>query len=189
MQDRDVLLLARDHMEDREPLHEAVLEFFQRLAKQHAAGRAVAVEQEKLAFGFARQHALGDRQDRRDAGARGEADMNPRLIGRMHDAEAAGRCHDIEFVAGLSVHRPPSSRTRRRRLSSPRCATRRRRDRSRSNRSGALPRRPWSCAGSDTARAQSGNRPRARWGSQTSATPRRRIRGAVVDGETMEARG
>ena len=36
VQDRDVLLFARDHMEDREPLQVAVLEFFQRLAKQHA---------------------------------------------------------------------------------------------------------------------------------------------------------
>ena len=101
VQDRDVLLFAGDHMEDREPLHEAVFQFFQRLAKQHAAGRAVAVEQEEPAVRLARQHALHDRQDRRDAGAGGEADIDPRLVGRMRDAEAAGRRHDVEFVAGF----------------------------------------------------------------------------------------
>ena len=36
VQDRNVLLLARDHMEHRQPLHEAVFQFLQRLAKQHA---------------------------------------------------------------------------------------------------------------------------------------------------------
>jgi hypothetical protein len=36
VQDRDVLLLARDDVKDGEPLHEAVLQFFQRFAEQHA---------------------------------------------------------------------------------------------------------------------------------------------------------
>ena len=103
MQDRNVLLFARDHMEDREPLHEAVLQLFQRLAKQHAAGGAIAVEQEKPAVRLARQHALDDRKDRRDAGARGEADMDPRLIRCMGDTEAAGRGHDVELVAGFQL--------------------------------------------------------------------------------------
>ena len=108
MQDRNVLLLARDHVEHREPLHEAVLQFFQRLAKQHAAGRAIAVEQEEPAVRLARQHALHDRQDRRDAGAGGKADIDPRLVGRRCDAEAAGRGHDVEFVAGLQFIRGPA---------------------------------------------------------------------------------
>ena len=103
VQDRDVLLFARDHMEYREPLHEAVFQFFQRLAKQHAAGGAVAVEQEEAAVRLARQHALHDRQNRRDAGAGGEADIDPRLIGRVRDAEAAGRRHHVEFVAGFQL--------------------------------------------------------------------------------------
>jgi hypothetical protein len=36
VQDRDILLLTRDHVEQRELLHKTVLEFFQRFAKQHA---------------------------------------------------------------------------------------------------------------------------------------------------------
>ena len=64
-------------------------------------GRAVAVEQKEAAVRLARQHALDDRQDRRDAGAGGKADIDPRLAGRMRDAEAAGRRHHVEFVAGL----------------------------------------------------------------------------------------
>ncbi len=86
-------------MEDREPLHEAVLEFFQRLAEQHAAGRTIAVEEEKPAVRLARQHAFDDRQNRRDAGAGGEADIYPRLAGRVREAETAGRRHDVELVA------------------------------------------------------------------------------------------
>ena len=92
-----------NHMEYREPLHEAVLEFLQRLAEQHARGRTIAVEQEEPAVRLARQHALHDREDRRDAGAGGEADIDPRLAGRRRDAEAAGRRHDVEFVAGLQL--------------------------------------------------------------------------------------
>ena len=88
-------------MEQREPLHEAVLQFLQRLAEQHARRRAVAVEQEEAAVRLARQHALDDRQDRRDAGAGGKADIDPRLVRRMGDAEAAGRRHHVEFVAGF----------------------------------------------------------------------------------------
>ena len=99
MQDRDVLLFARDHMEQGKPLDEAVLEFFQCLEKQHAAGRAIAVEQKESTVRLARQHAFYDRQDRRDPGAGGEADIDARLAGRGRDTEAAGRCHDIEFVA------------------------------------------------------------------------------------------
>src|SRR6266702_2940654 len=86
-------------MEQRKPLDEAVLEFFQCLEKQHAAGRAIAVEQKELAVWLARQYAFHDRKNRRDAGAGGEADINPRIIGRRRDAEAAGRRHDVEFVA------------------------------------------------------------------------------------------
>ena len=101
VQDRDVLLLARDDMEDREPLHEAIFQVFQRFAEQHAASRAVAIEQEEPALRLPRQHTLGDRQDRRNAGACGEADIDPRLVWRVRDAEAAGWRHHVEFVAGL----------------------------------------------------------------------------------------
>src|SRR5664279_343865 len=101
VQDRDILLLAGDHMEYREPLHEAVLEFFQGLTKQHAGGRSVAIKQKEPAAGLARQHAPHDRKNRRDAGASGKTDIEPRLAGRRRDAEAAGRRHDVEFIAGL----------------------------------------------------------------------------------------
>ncbi len=107
VQDRDVLLLARDHMEKREPLHKTVLQLFQRFEEHHARGRAVAVEQKNPAVRLPRQHALDDRQDRRDARACGKADIDPRLVGRSRDAEAAGRRHHIEFVAGLQFVRGP----------------------------------------------------------------------------------
>ena len=90
-------------MKHREPLEEAVLQLLQRFAEQDAAGRAVAVEQEEAAVRLARQHAVDDRQDRRDAGAGGEADMDARLVRRVRDAEAPGRRHHVEFVAGLQL--------------------------------------------------------------------------------------
>ena len=36
MQDRNVLLFARDDMEQREPLHEAILQFLELFEEQHA---------------------------------------------------------------------------------------------------------------------------------------------------------
>jgi hypothetical protein len=77
-------------------------------AEQHTAGRAVAVEQEEAAVGLARQHALHDRQDRRDAGPCGEAGINPRLIRRMRDAETAGRRHHVKLVSGFQLVRGPA---------------------------------------------------------------------------------
>ena len=76
VQDRDVLLLAGDDVEDREAIDEAILELLERLEEHDVVGRAVAVEQEEAAVRLARKHALDDRQDRRDAGARGKADMD-----------------------------------------------------------------------------------------------------------------
>ena len=199
VQDRDVLLLARDDMEHREPLHEAVLQFLQRLAEQHAAGGAVAVEQEEPAVRLARQHALDDRQDRRDAGAGGKADIDPRLVRRMARCRSGRSASSRRVGRRLSVHRRPSSRTRRHRPSSPRCAIRRHRGRSRSNRSGALPRRPWWCAGSDIARARSCSRRQARRGiakvsdtasadsRRRSLTARRWKRGWDIDFRTVIA--
>ena len=73
--------------------------------------RAIAVEQEEPAVRLARQHALDDRQDRGDAGAGGKADIGPRLVRRRRDAEAAGRRHHVELVAGLQfVGRPARER-------------------------------------------------------------------------------
>ena len=178
VQDRDVLLFAGDHMEYREPLHEAVLQFFQRFAKQHARCRAVAVEQEEPAVRLARQHALDDRQDRRDAGARGKADIDPRLVRRMARRRSGRSASSRRARRRLSVRRRPSSRTRRHRPSSPRSAVRRHRGRSRSNRSGALPRRPWSCAGSDTGRAQNCNRPQSSFGIAKVSDTASALRGA-----------
>jgi len=76
---------------------------FQRFAEQHATSGTIAVEQKEPAVWLARQHALDDRQDRRDAGAGGEADIEPPRIRRRHDAEATGRRHDVELVASLQL--------------------------------------------------------------------------------------
>src|SRR3954447_26479378 len=76
VQDRNVLFLAGDDVEDREPVDEAILELFERLEEHNVVGRAIAVEQEEAAVGFAREDALDDRQDRRDAGPSGKADMD-----------------------------------------------------------------------------------------------------------------
>src|SRR5258706_16235218 len=95
-------------MEYREPLDEAVLEFFQRLAKQHAAGRAIAVKQKEPAVRLARQHALHDRKDWRDAGAGGKTSIDPGLARRRRYAEAAGRRLDVEFVAGFQLIGSPA---------------------------------------------------------------------------------
>ena len=80
LQDRHVLLLARQHVEH------ARAAAMKRSFSSSSASRnrmpdvdAVAVEQEEAAVRLARQHALDDREDRRDAGARGEADIDPRL--------------------------------------------------------------------------------------------------------------
>ena len=101
VQDRNILLFARNDMEQRQPLHEAVFQFLERFEEQHVRCRAVAVKQKEAAVWFARQHALDDRQDRRDAASGGKADIGPRLAGRMGNAEAAGRRHHVELVAGL----------------------------------------------------------------------------------------
>src|SRR6185437_8841699 len=104
-------------MEQREALQEAVLQLFQLLTEHHAFARTVAIEQEEAAFGLARQHALHNREDRRDAAAGGKTDIGPR----------------------------PRTKTRRHPPSSRRYGARRHRDRSRSNRSAAPPRHPWWC--------------------------------------------
>src|ERR1700751_917107 len=76
MEDGDVLFFTGNDVKDRKPLDEAILEFLESLAKQHAAGRAVAVKQKEAAVRLQRQHALDDGQDRRDAGTRGKADVD-----------------------------------------------------------------------------------------------------------------
>src|SRR5215210_1297393 len=98
-------------MENRKSLYEPIFEFFQRLAEQHARARAVAIEQEKPAVRFARQHAFYDRKYRRDAGAGGKPDIDPRLARRRSHPETAGRCHDIKVVTGLElIGRPTRER-------------------------------------------------------------------------------
>src|SRR6185312_15190297 len=85
MQDRDILLLAGDDVEQREALQEAILQLLQHLAEHPALGGAVAVEQEEAAVWLTRQHALHDREDRRNAAAGGKADIGPRLARRGRD--------------------------------------------------------------------------------------------------------
>jgi len=65
------------------------------------------VEQKERLFGFARQHTLYDRQNRRDAGARREADIDSRLVRRMRDAEAAVGVMTSSSSPGLQLVRGP----------------------------------------------------------------------------------
>ena len=108
MQDRDVLLLAGDDVEDREAIDEAILQLLERLEEHDVVGRAVAVEQEEAAVGLARQHALHDRQDRRDAGAGREADMDSAGIRWRDRTETSGRRHHIELVTAFQFVRRPA---------------------------------------------------------------------------------
>jgi hypothetical protein len=103
MQDGDVLFFAGNDMKYRKPLDEAILEFLDGLAKQHAAGRAIAVEQKEAAVRLQRQHALDDGKDRRDAGTRGKADVDAGFGRRGRNAEATGRRHHIEHVAATEL--------------------------------------------------------------------------------------
>ncbi|MGY4508335.1 hypothetical protein ACVIN2_001789 [Bradyrhizobium sp. USDA 3650] len=108
MQDRNVLLLARDYVEDREPIDEAILELFERLEEHDVVGGAIAVEQEELAVRLARKRALDDRQDRRDAGAGGKADMDTPGAGRRDHTKASRGRHHVQRVAALQIVRCPA---------------------------------------------------------------------------------
>src|SRR4051812_26010165 len=108
VQDRNVLFLARDDVEDREPIDEPVLEFLECLEEHDVVGRAIAVEQEELAVRLARKRALDDRQDRRDAGPSGKADMDTPGAGRRDHAEASRRRHHVERVTALQIVRCPA---------------------------------------------------------------------------------
>ncbi|MGY3422768.1 hypothetical protein ACVWZW_003243 [Bradyrhizobium sp. F1.13.4] len=102
------LFLAGDDVEDREAVDETVLELFKRLEEHDVVGRAIAVEQEEVAIRFARKRTLDDRQDRRDAGARGKADMDAAGAGRRDHAEASRGRHHVQRVAALQIVRRPA---------------------------------------------------------------------------------
>jgi len=72
--------------------------------KEH---ESVAVKQKEVAVGLARQHALHQRKDRGDAAAGGKADIDSRVFRCGPHAEAAGRRHHVELVAGFQLGRGP----------------------------------------------------------------------------------
>src|SRR4051794_27388198 len=99
VEDRDVLRLARQDVEYRQALDEAVLQVLERFAEDDARAGAVAIEQEEAAPRLARQRRFHDRQNRRDAGAAGKTDIGAHRLGLRRDAEAAHRRHYLERLA------------------------------------------------------------------------------------------
>ena len=151
VQDVDVLRLARQHVKDGQPAEMPVLQLFERAPEHDARRRAVAVEQRGARFRVGGEHGADDRDDRRDAGAGGEegvmparADLRGEAAFRSGDVEAAARPQRLVGEAGEAAALDLPDRD-------PQLASRP--SPSRSNRSAGTPRRRWSRATSDTARA------------------------------------
>ena len=77
MQQRNVLRLARQHVDEVESLEIAVLDRRELLLEHHGAGRAIAVEERELARRLRGERRLHDRQERRDSAPGREADVTP----------------------------------------------------------------------------------------------------------------
>ncbi len=86
-------------MVQREAVEVAVLQVFERLGKDDAVHRAVAVDQREAAVRLGGERGLDQRQDGRDAAAGGESDIVARALGGQRHVEAAvGRQH-VERLA------------------------------------------------------------------------------------------
>ncbi len=94
VEQRDLLRLARQHVIQREAVEVAVLQVFQRLGKDDAVHRAVAVDQRESAVRLGGQRGLDQRQDGRDAAAGSKRDIVARALGgQRHVETAVGRQH------------------------------------------------------------------------------------------------
>ncbi len=91
----------------------AVLERRELLLEHHGARRAVAVEQRELASRLGGERRLDDRQQRRDAAARREADVVSAALRVERNVEVPHRRHHVERRRPPSASRSPTSRTRR----------------------------------------------------------------------------
>ncbi|KAF5291100.1 hypothetical protein FQR65_LT20496 [Abscondita terminalis] len=100
---RQVGVLVREHMLQRQPRHVAVLEVLDLLLEHGGLQLAVAVDQREAAGRLARQHGLHDGQDGRDAAAARNAHVVARGPGLDGHEEAALGRHDLQGVAGPQV--------------------------------------------------------------------------------------
>ena len=98
----DVLLLARQDVEHRQPRKIAVLQVLQLLAEDDVGSSAIAVEQEE-ASRLTSQHGLQDRHHRRDPGPCGERHERARRPGLDRHAEASIRRHHRQRVARMQL--------------------------------------------------------------------------------------
>ena len=101
VEQRHLLLLAREHVVEHEARQEAILEVFQLFLEHHAADTSIAVDQREARTRLAPQQRLGQRQDRRDAAAGGKGHVVPRLTGIDGHGEAAVGRHHVDGVASL----------------------------------------------------------------------------------------
>jgi hypothetical protein len=84
---------------DLQPLAEAVLEVVHLVEEHHRPVRPVGVDQRHRRARLPLEHRRDDREDRRDARARGDRDV-PLAGGRVDlGGEPAGRGHHLELVA------------------------------------------------------------------------------------------
>ena len=95
----DVLLLAREHVHQPEPVGEPVLEVVQVVEEHHRAVGPVGVDQHHLGARLALQDRGHDRDHRRDPRPGGDGDVG---LGRRRvegGGEPARRRHHVELVA------------------------------------------------------------------------------------------
>ena len=97
----DVLLLAGQHVDQPEPVREAVLQVVQVVEEHHRAVGPVRVDQHHLGARLALEDRGHDRDHRRDA--RAGRDRDVRLGGRRVErgGEPAGRRHHVELVTDV----------------------------------------------------------------------------------------
>jgi len=88
VEQRNLLRLTRQHVIQREAIEVAVLQVFERLAKNDAVDAAVAVDQREAALRLRRERGLDKRQDGCDAAAGRKGDVVASAFGGERHIEA-----------------------------------------------------------------------------------------------------
>src|SRR4051812_25091825 len=78
VEQRNILMLARQYMVHHETIEEAVLEIVQRVLEDDALRGAVAIDEDEAAVLLARQYRAQNRHYRRNARARGDREISAR---------------------------------------------------------------------------------------------------------------
>ncbi len=100
---RGVARVTAQDVDDLQAVGVARLELVELVAEHRRWPGAVAVDQREAALGLDLERRLEHRQDRRDAAADGDRDVVLAVERVQRRAEAPGRGHHLEHVAGLEL--------------------------------------------------------------------------------------